>query len=116
MKYQILYKLNSKSSHTVMESDSFQNVKEVFNNLMVGEILEIREYLHEDKTIKKDDKNYIHSATFKISSSDKQYFNSFRVPKIKKNLEDTFLIQNVHNFIKLNNVNPDNVNLNVLFK
>jgi cytochrome oxidase Cu insertion factor (SCO1/SenC/PrrC family) len=116
MRFQILYQLNSKSNHSILEADSFQNVKQVFNDLMVGELLEIREYVHEDLKNKKDDKNYIHSATFRITSLNKYFINSFRVPKIKKTLDQNQLVQYVHNFIKLNSVNPHFVDVKMIYK
>lgn len=116
MKFQLLYSFNSKSSHIILEAPNFQTVKNIFNSLIVGELLEIREYEFEDNEIKKDDKDYIHSATFKISTSDRFHFNSFKIPKIKKNLKDDFLISTVRSFVKINHLKPENVLFTKIYK
>lgn len=116
MKYQLIYKLNSKTHYSFLESDTFQNVKNLFKNLCVGELTEIREVLEENKTVKKDDKNYIHSATVKISSYDRKNFRSIKIPKFKKNLDENSLINIVKKYIKLNSSTPDNVQISKLYK
>lgn len=116
MKYQLIYKLNSKTHYSFLESDNFQNIKNLFKNLCVGELIEIREVLKEDKTVKKDDKNYIHSATVKVSSFDKKHFRSIKIPKFKKNLDENSLVNIVKKYIKLSSLSPDIVQISKLFK
>jgi hypothetical protein len=91
-------------------------IKDVFKALIVGELLEIREVVHEDDTIIKDDKNYIHSANIKIYTNDRKHFNSFKIPKLKKSIDDVQLQNLVLLNIKLNNLKPDIVQITKNYK
>lgn len=116
MKYQMIYKLNSKTHYSFINSSSWKNAKEVFEKLIVGELVEIREIIQEDKTIKKDDKNYIHSCTVKISSLDKNKFNSIKIPKLIKSLDEKTLTNLTKQYIKLDSVTPYFIRLSKIFK
>ncbi len=106
-KYQVTYINNSKTQYVELHADNHTILKNVLDNLIVGEITEIREVLHEDNTIKKDDKNYIHSANIKLYSLDRKYFNSFKIPKLRKTIKENELQNLVLSNIKLNSLKPD---------
>jgi hypothetical protein len=106
-RYQITYSNNSKTQYLELHADNYELIKNLVSALIVGELLEIREIQHEDKTIIEDDKNYIHSANVKIYTNNRIYFNSFKIPKLKKTITDTELENYVISNIRLNGLIPE---------
>lgn len=115
-KFQLVYSINSKTQTIELFADTYDKIKDMFDILFVGVLLEIREIVHEDKTIIKDDKDYIHSANIKVFSSDRKFFNSFKIPKLKKNITDIQLENLVLLNIKINNLKPDIIQISKNYK
>lgn len=83
--YQVQYKRNSKTYTEEFYADSYQKVKDFFETIIDGELLEIRKYVHLDNSIKKDDGDYLKRMSLYIT--DNKFHFSASIPKIKKNLE-----------------------------
>lgn len=115
-KFQLTYSVNSKTQYSELSADSFQIVKDVFYSLNVGELLEIREIVYADTRIIKDDKDYIHSANIKIYSKDKLHLNSFRIPKVKKIINEIELQNLVLLNVKINHLKPEIIQTTFNFK
>lgn len=109
--YQIVYTVNSKTHHIELTAPNYSILIDVFNSLIVGEIVEIREKIHEDKTIKKDDKNYIDYSTIKLTNEKYTKINSFKIPKIKKTIDDVQLRTLVTQYIKIDNKIPQKISI-----
>lgn len=109
--YQIVYTVNSKTHHIELTASNYSTVIDVFNSLIAGEIVEIRERIHEDKIIKKDDKNYIDYSTIKLINQNYTKINSFKVPKIKNTIDDNQLKFLVSQYIKLDNRIPEKISI-----
>uniref|UniRef100_UPI0040488E4F hypothetical protein n=1 Tax=Aliarcobacter sp. TaxID=2321116 RepID=UPI0040488E4F len=112
-KYQLVYKLESKTHHTELQADSYQSVRDVFDNLMCGELVEIREILHTDTTIKKDDGDYFKYAKVSMKKGINLY-QSMRIPKIKKS--NTLTETLVKNLFTLEGIKPDFVQIQLYKK
>ena len=115
-KFQITYNTNGKTLYSELHADNYQNIVDVFYELFSGELLEIREILHEDKTIKEDDKNYIHSSNIKITSSLKNYSYSFKIPKLKKTVIEDDLKNYVFSYVKIDSLKPDLIKITTNYK
>lgn len=115
-KFQISYSINSKTQTIELFADTYDKIKDIFNILFVGDLLEIREVVHEDKTIIKDDKDYIHSANVKVLTADRKFLNSFKIPKLRKNINDIQLETLVLSNIKINNLKPDIIQISKNYK
>ena len=94
--YQVQYKRNSKTYTEDFYSPDYQKVKDFFETVIDGELIEIRKYVHLDTTIKKDDFDYIKRISFYISN-ESSYFSSF-IPKVKKTLD----LQTLKSLIEIN--------------
>lgn len=114
--YQVTYSNNSKTQYVELHADNPEIIKNTIDLLISGELLEIREIVHEDKTIIEDDKNYIHSANIKIFTSDRNYFNSFKIPKLKKTINDIELQNYVISNIRLNGLIPEKIQITKNYK
>ena len=108
--YQVQYKRNSKTYVEDFYSESYDKVKDFFENVIDGELLEIRKYVHLDNTVIVDDGQYVKRMSFYITN-DKFQFSSF-VPKIKRNFKieqiKESMLQNLdfrNQKIKIENVN-----------
>lgn len=115
-KFQIVYSNNSKTQYTELCADTYDKIKDVFEVLIVGDLLEIREIVHEDDTVIKDDKDYVHSANIKVLTADRKFLNSFKIPKLRKNINDVQLEQLVLSNIKINNLKPDIIQISKNYK
>lgn len=82
-KFQLVFKLESKTHHIELEADTYQSCRDIFDTLFCGELVEIRKILHTDNTIKKDDGDYYKYAKVAIKK-DSNFYQSLRIPKIKK--------------------------------
>lgn len=82
--FQVQYSKDSKTYVADFYSDNWRNVKDFFTTVMCGELLEIRKYVYQDTTIKKDDGDYIKRVSVYISNDDSKV--SFSLPKVKSNL------------------------------
>ena len=89
MIFQVQYKINSKTYTINLPSFRGDLLRDFVSTIINGEITEIREFIHEDSTIKKDDKDYIHSKTLTLKND--LSLQSVRIPKIKKSLDDNEL-------------------------
>ena len=57
--YQVQYKKDSKTYTEKFYSDNWRNVKDFFDNVVAGELLEVRKFVYSDDTVKKDNGDYI---------------------------------------------------------
>ncbi|RXJ82649.1 hypothetical protein [Arcobacter sp. F2176] len=112
-KFQIQYKYNSKTHTMNLDSDSWQKARDFALTMINGEITDIREFVHEDNRVIKDDKDYVHSKTLTLKND--VGFNSLRIPKIKKSVND-ILIQNlVFNHLLINNKKINSIKIATKF-
>ena len=111
--FQVQYKTNSQTHTINLSSDSWQKVRDFAKDLINGEITEIREFIHEDITVKKDDKDYIHSKTLTLKNE--LAYVSLRIPKIKKTLTDNMLNDLVFSHLQIKNKKPDSVKIATKF-
>lgn len=107
MKYQLQYANQSKTHTSNIETANYQNARNLFDDMFDGELLEIREFQHEDKTIKKDDGNYI--KNLKIMLFDNDTTNTFRIPKMKKSISESQVVTLFSNLVKINGLKPKKV-------
>lgn len=94
--FQVQYKRDSKTYTENFYSDSYDKLKEFFEAVIDGELIEIRKYVHQDLTIKKDDGEYRKRMSMYIS--DDTHFFSASIPKINKSLVDS----QIKDLIKIN--------------
>lgn len=94
--FQVQYKRDSKTYTEDFYSDSYEKVKDFFENVIDGELIEIRKYVHLDTTVKKDDGDY--RKRMSIYVQDDTYFFSASIPKINKFLNDS----QIKDYIKQN--------------
>lgn len=107
--YQVQYKRDSKTYTEDFYSDSPDKVKEFFENVIDGELIEIRKYVHLDTTVIKDDGDYRKRMSLYVAD-DSHYFSA-SVPKIKKSLSDT----QIKDLIKQNlNIYNKNIDLDII--
>lgn len=111
--YQVQYKRDSKTYTENFYNDSYDKVKDFFDSVIDGELIEIRKYLHNDITVIKDDGNYIKRVGSYIVQDG--YSISFPIPKVKKSLDDS----QIKNFIVANleiyNKNIDSKSIKLTF-
>lgn len=109
--FQVQYKRDSKTYTEDFYSDSYEKVKDFFDAVIDGELIEIRKYVHLDTTVKKDDSDYIKRMNVYISD-DSHYF-AVSIPKIKKTLIHSeikdLMIQNLNYYNK--NIDLDTIKL-----
>lgn len=105
MKYQLQYANQSKTHTSNIETANYQNARNLFDDLFDGELLEIREFQHENKTIKKDDGNYIKYASI-FYRGENGVYSSFKIPKLKKTVTDSFLLELFSKSVKINGKKP----------
>lgn len=112
--YQVQYSRDSKTYTEDFYSDSWQKVKDFFENVMDGELLEIRKYVHFDKTVKKDDGDYV--ARVNIYQPNADIKRSFVIPKLRKSLSNTQLLEYIVNGLKIGNKSIDKNTLLLTYK
>lgn len=109
--YQVQYKRDSKTYTENFYNDSYDKVKDFFDAVIDGELIEIRKYVHLDTTVKKDDGVYRKRMSMYLTD-DIRFFSS-SIPKIKKTLTDseikTFIVQNLDIYNK--NIDLDSIKL-----
>ena len=109
--YQVQYKRDSKTYTEDFYSDSVDKVKDFFENVIDGELIEIRKYVHLDTTVVKDDGDYRKRMSLYVS--DDSYYFSASIPKIKKSLTDSqikdLIIQNLNYYNR--NIDLDSIKL-----
>jgi hypothetical protein len=96
--FQVQYKYNSKTHTLNLYSSSYQKVRDFVQEIIGGEITEIREFVHTDNTIQNDNNNYVHSKTITLAND--MGLKSLRIPKIKKSVTDEQLFQLVRLHLK----------------
>lgn len=111
--FQVQYKTNSQTHTINLSCDDWQKARDFAQDIINGEITEIREFLYEDTRIKKDDKDYIHSKT--ITMKNEYGYISLRISKIKKSIEDNVLTQLVFNHLQIRSKKPDSVKISTKF-
>lgn len=105
MKYQLQYANQSKTHTSNIETANYQNARNLFDDLFDGELLEIREFQHENKTIKKDDGDYIKYKSI-FYRGENGVYSSFKIPKVKKNITDDFILSLFSSTVKILNKKP----------
>lgn len=112
--YQVQYQRNSKTYTEEFYADSYEKVRDFFELLVDGELLEIRKYVHLDNTIKKDDGNYFKRCSFYISDEHFQ-FSSF-IPKIFTNFKHEVFKDSVVQNLTLNGKQIDKNKIKLTIK
>ncbi|MFY9090287.1 hypothetical protein [Arcobacter aquimarinus] len=97
--YQVQYKKNSKTYTEEFYSDSYQKVKDFFENVINGELIEIRKYVHLDTAVIKDDGDYHKRVNLYVNNDDS--FLSISLPKIKKDIKHNHLLELISDTIKI---------------
>ena len=82
--YQVQYKRDSKTYLEEFYSDDYLKVKSFVENVIGGELTEIRKFVHYDGTVKRDDGDYYKRISVFLSN-DSAKLSTF-VPKVKKTL------------------------------
>lgn len=112
--YQVQYKRDSKTYTEDFYSDSYEKVKQFFDSVIDGELIEIRKYVHLDTTLKKDDGDY--TKRIGVYFTQEGHAFSVSIPKIRKNLSDSeiknFLVSN----LDINNKNIDSNSIRLTFR
>ena len=108
-KYQVKYKYNTKTFVDDFYSLSSSNILEFFKDISACEIIEIREYLYENNIYKEDDNNYIHSASVTLQHENIKH--TFKIPKLKKNIDDLELSNFIKTHLKVFNNTVENVKI-----
>jgi hypothetical protein len=94
--YQVQYKRNSKTYIENLYANSYEQVLEFANELIGGEITEIRKFLHHDSRVKKDyGTGYFKSVTCSLYSDDG--YRSLKIPKVDNTIKHDDLINHISN-------------------
>ena len=104
-KYQVQYKNNSQVFRDNIHAQSEVQIINLFQDLINAELLEIREYVYENKHYPKDDGNYIKSVSCSMTSELGFLFN-LKIPKMKRNITQSRLTQFILDYVKINNKKP----------
>lgn len=116
MIYQVLYNINTKTHYVELEANNYEEIRDFFYNCLVGDLIEIREIEYTKDSFVKDDLNYIHSAQIKLFSKDKMTSYSFKIPKLKKSIEESQLLNFIKQFVKVDNFIPETIKIALNFK
>ena len=106
--FQVQYKTNSQTHTINLSSDSWQKGRDFAQDVISGEITEIREFIHEDNRFKKDDGDYTPYISLFIKN-DSGAFRSVKVPKVKRNLTNEFIQGLILSHLKIHNLKPHSV-------
>lgn len=110
-KYQIVYNLHSKKHYLDIQCDTYQNARDFFQDTMVGELVEIRKYVYENKVDTVDDGNYYKKLKISLTLGLNRFI-SISIPKIKTSYKiDTNAIKNT---FRLGNQIPDIKEISIL--
>ena len=109
--FQVQYKYNSKTHTINLTSDSWQKVRDFAQELINGEITEIREFIHQDDTVKKDDGDYKNRLNIVLYNDGFQ--NAFRLSKIKKNIDEKEALNLASNFLKFRGKTPNSIKISM---
>lgn len=112
--FQVQYQRNSKTYTEDFYSDSYEKVKDFFETLIDGELLEIRKFIHLDNTIKKDDGEYLKRCNVYITQDGNQF--SFSIPKLNKNINLELLKQSIIQNLSFNDKNIKNESIKLSFR
>lgn len=99
--YQVVYKYNSRTYNENFYSKNISELKKFFDNHIAGELIEIREFVTSNLSIKIDDGNYHKRISFTIKDNNLQ-FKSF-IPNIKRNKDLNFIRNLISEKLKFNN-------------
>ncbi len=112
--YQVQYKRDSKTYTEDFYSDSVDKVKDFFENVIDGELIEIRKYVHLDTTVIKDDGDYRKRMSFYVSSCGDAF--SASIPKIRKSLNDSQIKDLIKENLNFYNKNIDLDSIKLTFR
>lgn len=112
--YQVQYKRNSKTYTEDFYANSYNDVKQFFINVVDGELMEIRKYVHLDTTIKKDDLDY--RKRMSIYVSDSKYYFTASIPKIKREFKTEELKTIIQSSLKYYNKDIDFNSIQLTFR
>lgn len=111
--YQVQYKRDSKTYTENFYSDSYDKVKDFFDAVVDGELIEIRKYVHNDTTVKRDDGDYTNRVGSYIVQDG--YSISFSIPKVKKSLDDSQIKNLIVANLQIHNKNIDSKSIKLTF-
>jgi hypothetical protein len=104
-KFQVQYKNNSQTFTDILPATSYKEIVDLFQDLINAEILEIRKVVYEDNTYPKDDGNYKKNRSMRVYN-EKGHFITFKLPKIKKSLNDEDLTNLSFQYLRISNNKP----------
>lgn len=116
MRYQVIYSFNNKTQYIELESNNVESILTLFKKLIVGELLEIREIQYSSNAEKKDNKDYIHSASVKVYNNSLKLGYSFKIPKLSNIITEDNLKSLTLSTIKIQGLKPDTVKISNTFK
>lgn len=111
--YQVQYRRDSKTYTEDFYSDSPDKLKDFFENVIDGELIEIRKYVHLDPTVKKDDGDYLKRVNSYIVQDG--YALSFSLPKVKRTLDDFQIKELIVQNLQIYNKNIDSKSIKLTF-
>lgn len=106
--FQIQLKKATKTITENIEANDYKDVLEYYYNLSTCEVIEIREWLEKKNTIKKDDGDYIKSVSLVLRSSSNESLR-FRLPKLKKNVDEKELDNIIISNLTVGNKKPNRI-------
>lgn len=114
-KYQVQYKHRTKTYTLDIEAPTYSDLLNFFNDISACEVTEIREYKFEyfSPVQIKDDGDYLKYITVSIKRD--SFFDSIKIPKIKKEFRDKLnnlqfiLIEK----LRLQGLKPTQINLKI---
>ncbi|MDD2896914.1 MAG: hypothetical protein PHG81_12930 [Aliarcobacter sp.] len=112
--FQVQYKRDSKTYTEDFYSDSYEKVKDFFDAVIDGELIEIRKYVHLDTTVKKDDGDYVKRVNFYFSLDGGAFSSS--IPKVKKDVGPIMFKELIKQNLNYNNKNIDSDIIKLTFK
>lgn len=112
--FQIVYEINSKTHTIELEALDYKTLIDFFRNNINGELVEIRKIVHKDKTVKKDDNDYIRYVTIKTYNSQNE-ISSFKLPKLNKNFNEESLEQSIKSTVLVKGKRINKLFLNYSF-
>ena len=112
--FQVQYKRDSKTYTEDFYSDSYDKVKDFFENVIDGELIEIRKYVHLDTTVKKDDADYVKRVSMYVDGKDTKMLSS--LPKIKKDIPHDALLNLIVDNLNVNNLPIDKQSIRLTYR
>ncbi len=107
--FQVQYRRDSKTYLEEFYADDYLKVKRFVENVIGGELTEIRKFVHYDGTVKRDDNDYIKRISVFISN-DSSKISTF-IPKVKRKLSNQFVLDTIKDslLLKTNKIKSEEI-------